>query len=61
MEWDLGMLGSDHSNLSCGLMDRNWMENQTNQKLVHFYPDNLPATINIGQGSPTNVNVWHRS
>jgi len=55
MEWDMGLpwYRPIRVNHVTGGSDYGYREND--EKWSPAYPDNLPAIINVGQGSPTNV------
>jgi len=55
MEWDMGLpwYRPIRVNHVTGGSEYGYREN--NEKWSPAYPDNLPAVINVGQGSPTNV------
>jgi putative heme-binding domain-containing protein len=55
MEWDFGMPWYRPTRVSHLTSGSEYGWRTGNSKWSPNYPDNLPATINIGQGSPTNV------
>jgi putative heme-binding domain-containing protein len=55
MEWDFGMPWYRPTRINHVTSGSEYGWRTGNQKWSPIYPDNLPATINIGQGSPTNV------
>ena len=55
MEWDFGMPWYRPTRICHVTSGSEYGWRTGNQKWSPLYPDNLPATINIGQGSPTNV------
>ena len=55
MEWDFGMPWYRPTRICHVTSGSEFGWRTGNQKWSPVYPDNLPATLNIGQGSPTNV------
>ncbi len=55
MEWDFGMPWYRPTRIAHLTSGSEYGWRTGNSKWSPSYPDNLPATINIGQGSPTNV------
>lgn len=55
MEWDFGMPWYRPTRICHVTSGSEFGWRTGNQKWSPEYPDNLPATLNIGQGSPTNV------
>ncbi|PZX55866.1 putative heme-binding domain-containing protein [Algoriphagus ratkowskyi] len=55
MEWDFGMPWYRPTRINHVTSGSEYGWRTGNQKWSPNYPDNLPATLNIGQGSPTNV------
>jgi putative heme-binding domain-containing protein len=55
MEWDFGMPWYRPTRIAHLTSGSEYGWRTGNSKWSPNYPDNLPATINIGQGSPTNV------
>ena len=55
MEWDFGMPWYRPTRICHVTSGSEFGWRTGNQKWSPNYPDNLPATLNIGQGSPTNV------
>jgi hypothetical protein len=55
MEWDLGLPWYRPTRICHVTSGSEFGWRTGNQKWSPEYPDNLPATLNIGQGSPTNV------
>lgn len=55
MEWDFGMPWYRPTRICHVTSGSEFGWRTGNQKWSPLYPDNLPATLNIGQGSPTNV------
>lgn len=55
MEWDFGMPWYRPTRINHVTSGSEFGWRTGNQKWSPNYPDNLPATLNIGQGSPTNV------
>lgn len=55
MEWDFGMPWYRPTRICHVTSGSEYGWRTGNQKWSPLYPDNLPATLNIGQGSPTNV------
>src|SRR5690554_4423329 len=55
MEWDFGMPWYRPTRINHATSGSEFGWRTGNQKWSPTYPDNLPATLNIGQGSPTNV------
>ncbi len=55
MEWDFGMPWYRPTRIAHLTSGSEYGWRTGNSKWSPNYPDNLPATLNIGQGSPTNV------
>ena len=55
MEWDFGMPWYRPTRIAHLTSGSEYGWRTGNAKWSPNYPDNLPATLNIGQGSPTNV------
>lgn len=55
MEWDFGMPWYRPTRICHVTSGSEFGWRTGNSKWSPLYPDNLPATLNIGQGSPTNV------
>jgi putative heme-binding domain-containing protein len=55
MEWDFGMPWYRPTRINHVTSGSEFGWRTGNQKWSPEYPDNLPAILNIGQGSPTNV------
>jgi len=55
MEWDFGMPWYRPTRINHVTSGSEYGWRTGNQKWSPLYPDNLPAILNIGQGSPTNV------
>ncbi len=55
MEWDFGMPWYRPTRICHVTSGSEFGWRTGNQKWSPVYPDNLPAILNIGQGSPTNV------
>jgi putative heme-binding domain-containing protein len=55
MEWDFGMPWYRPTRICHVTSGSEFGWRTGNQKWSPEFPDNLPATLNIGQGSPTNV------
>lgn len=55
MEWDFGMPWYRPTRICHVTSGSEFGWRTGNAKWSPLYPDNLPATLNIGQGSPTNV------
>jgi glucose/arabinose dehydrogenase len=55
MEWDFGMPWYRPTRINHVTSGSEFGWRTGNQKWSPNYPDNLPAILNIGQGSPTNV------
>lgn len=55
MEWDFGMPWYRPTRINHVTSGSEFGWRTGNQKWSPVYPDNLPAILNIGQGSPTNV------
>jgi putative heme-binding domain-containing protein len=55
MEWDFGMPWYRPTRICHVTSGSEFGWRTGNQKWLPEYPDNLPALLNIGQGSPTNV------
>ncbi len=55
MEWDFGMPWYRPTRICHVTSGSEYGWRTGNQKWSPLYPDNLPAILNIGQGSPTNV------
>lgn len=55
MEWDFGMPWYRPTRICHVTSGSEYGWRTGNQKWAPEYPDNLPAILNIGQGSPTNV------
>lgn len=55
MEWDFGMPWYRPTRINHVTSGSEFGWRTGNQKWSPAYPDNLPAILNIGQGSPTNV------
>ncbi|MHA7130884.1 c-type cytochrome [Algoriphagus namhaensis] len=55
MEWDFGMPWYRPTRICHVTSGSEYGWRTGNSKWSPLYPDNLPATLNIGQGSPTNV------
>ncbi|PRY87596.1 c-type cytochrome [Mongoliibacter ruber] len=55
MEWDFGMPWYRPTRICHVVSGSEFGWRTGNQKWSPEYPDNLPAILNIGQGSPTNV------
>lgn len=55
MEWDFGMPWYRPTRIAHLTSGSEYGWRTGNSKWSPSYPDNLPATLNIGQGSPTNV------
>ncbi|MCM0041580.1 MAG: c-type cytochrome [Algoriphagus sp.] len=55
MEWDFGMPWYRPTRITHLTSGSEYGWRTGNSKWSPNYPDNLPATLNIGQGSPTNV------
>ncbi|MFC3880313.1 c-type cytochrome [Algoriphagus namhaensis] len=55
MEWDFGMPWYRPTRICHVTSGSEYGWRTGNQKWSPLFPDNLPATLNIGQGSPTNV------
>lgn len=55
MEWDLGLPWYRPTRICHVTKGSNFGYRENNHKWRPSYPDNLPAVLNVGQGSPTNV------
>ncbi|MDQ6903537.1 MAG: c-type cytochrome [Bacteroidota bacterium] len=55
MEWDMGLPWYRPIRVNHVTSGSDYGYRENNEKWSPAYPDNLPAVINIGQGSPTNV------
>jgi len=55
MEWDFGMPWYRPTRIAHLTSGSEYGWRTGNSKWSPNYPDNLPATLNVGQGSPTNV------
>lgn len=55
MEWDLGMPWYRPIRVNHGTSGSEFGWRRGSGKFAAHYPDNLPAIVNIGQGSPTGV------
>jgi putative heme-binding domain-containing protein len=55
MEWDLGLPWYRPIRICHVISGSDFGYRENDGKLSPAYPDNLPAILNIGQGSPTNV------
>ena len=61
MEWDFGMPWYRPTRITHLTSGSEFGWRTGNSKWSPNYPDNLPATLNIGQGSPTNVMFGHKA
>jgi putative heme-binding domain-containing protein len=61
MEWDFGMPWYRPTRITHLTSGSEYGWRTGNSKWSPNYPDNLPATLNIGQGSPTNVMFGHKA
>jgi putative heme-binding domain-containing protein len=55
MEWDMGLPWYRPIRICDVTMGSDFGYRENNGKWSPTYPDNLPAILNVGQGSPTNV------
>ena len=55
MEWDIGLPWYRPIRINHVTSGSDYGYRENNEKWSPAYPDNLPAVINVGQGSPTNV------
>ncbi len=55
MEWDMGLPWYRPIRVNHVTSGSDYGYRENNEKWSPAYPDNLPAVINVGQGSPTNV------
>ena len=55
MEWDMGLPWYRPIRINHVTSGSDYGYRENNEKWSPAYPDNLPAVINVGQGSPTNV------